>query len=105
MKKNYKSDAFEAIHQLATGLHKVGVIDKKTLQEFDSACLTPVEPLAPAEIRQLRERENISQSVFAHYLNISANQLSEWERGVKKPSGTALKLLSLVQHKGLDAIA
>ncbi len=31
--------------------------------------------------------------------------ISEWERGVKKPSGTALKLLSLVQHKGIEVIA
>lgn|SRR3712207_1786526 len=101
----YISPASASVHQLMSEIYEARLIDKKTMQHFDQTCLTTVTPLAPEEIRQLRERENISQSVFAHYLNISANQLSEWERGVKKPSGTALKLLSLVQHKGLDAIA
>ncbi|MDY6216819.1 helix-turn-helix domain-containing protein [Actinobacillus porcinus] len=49
--------------------------------------------------------ENFSQAVFANYLNISAKLVSEWERGVKKPSGTALKLLTLVQNKGIEVIA
>ena len=101
----YISPASAAVHQLMSDIFNAGLIDKKTMQNFDRTCLTPVEPLAPDEIRQIREKENVSQSVFAYYLNISANQLSEWERGVKKPSGAALKLLSLVQHKGLDAIA
>ncbi|EGY32882.1 LOW QUALITY PROTEIN: XRE family transcriptional regulator [Aggregatibacter actinomycetemcomitans serotype e str. SC1083] len=43
--------------------------------------------------------------VFAHYLNVSKNLVSDWERGIKKPSGAALKLLTLVQHKGIEAIA
>ncbi|MCT8517925.1 DNA-binding transcriptional regulator [Glaesserella parasuis] len=75
------------------------------MQSFDKRCLTPVKTLAPNEIREIREKENFSQAVFAHYLNVSSNLVSEWERGVKKPSGAALKLLSLVQHKGISAIA
>ncbi|MCT8608259.1 DNA-binding transcriptional regulator [Glaesserella parasuis] len=75
------------------------------MQSFDKRCLTPVKTLTPNEIREIREKENFSQSVFAHYLNVSSNLVSEWERGVKKPSGAALKLLSLVQHKGISAIA
>jgi hypothetical protein len=39
------------------------------------------------------------------YLNISKNQVSAWERGTKKPSGTALKLLTIVKNKGIEAIA
>ncbi|MDO9794790.1 DNA-binding transcriptional regulator, partial [Glaesserella parasuis] len=80
-------------------------VDKTTMRSFDKRCLTPVKTLAPNEIREIREKENFSQAVFAHYLNVSSNLVSEWERGVKKPSGAALKLLSLVQHKGISAIA
>ncbi|QIW15818.1 transcriptional regulator [Pasteurellaceae bacterium RH1A] len=100
----YKSPANAAIHELMSDLHDIGLVDKVTMQQFDQACLTPVKSLEPSEIRQLRERENFSQSVFARYLNVSSNLVSEWERGVKKPSNTALKLLSLVQHKGIEAI-
>ncbi|MBN6711622.1 helix-turn-helix domain-containing protein [Haemophilus haemoglobinophilus] len=59
----------------------------------------------PDEIRQVRENAQISQTVFAHYLNVSKNLLSDWERGVKKPSGAALKLLTLAKNKGIDVIA
>jgi putative transcriptional regulator len=85
-------------------LHEVGAVDKRTMREFDEACLVPVVPLAPAEIRAIREQEHISQPVFARYLNVSKNLVSDWERGVKKPSGAALRLLTVVREKGLSAI-
>lgn len=69
------------------------------------ACLTAVEPMTPEEIRSIREREHVSQPVFARYLNVSKGLVSDWERGVKKPSGPALRLLTVVQKKGLEAIA
>jgi len=86
-------------------LHEVGAIGKRTMREFDDACLTPVRVLTPQEIRQIRERERISQPVFARYLNVSKNLVSDWERGVKKPGGPALRLLTVVQKRGLEALA
>lgn len=75
------------------------------MREFDAACLTPVQLLSAAQIKSLRLREHISQPVFAHYLNVSKNLVSDWERGVKKPGGPALRLLTVIQAKGLEAIA
>lgn len=49
--------------------------------------------------------EDVSQSVFASYLNVTKDSVSKWERGEKKPAGPSLKLLSLVERKGLDGIA
>lgn len=105
MVKKYRSDAFAAIHETMEGLHELGAIDKRTMREFDEACLTPVQALAPDEIRQIRQREHISQPVFARYLNVSKNLVSDWERGVKRPGGPALRLLTVIQKKGLQAIA
>jgi putative transcriptional regulator len=93
------------VHKTALGLHKAGVFDKATMREFDALCLTPVEQLSPAEIRALREREQVSQPVFAHYLNVRKDAISKWERGEKRPDGPSLKLLNLVKAKGLRAIA
>lgn len=104
MSEVYKSDMMAAVHQMMDGFHQSGAIDKQTMRDFDTACLTPVLPLAPEEIRAIREREHISQPVFARYLNVSKNMVSDWERGVKKPGGPALRLLTLVQKKGLQAI-
>jgi putative transcriptional regulator len=94
-----------ALHETAADLHEAGLIDKKTMRDFDESCLTPVAPLTPDEIRALREREHVSQTVFANYLNVTPNLVSKWERGEKKPSGPALKLLSLVERHGLTAVA
>ena len=101
----YKSDAFAAIHETAAGLHETGVIDKQTMRRFDESFLTPVADLTAREIRAIREHEQVSQSVFAHYLNVSITSVSQWERGEKKPAGPSLKLLSLVKKKGLASVA
>lgn len=86
-------------------LHEAGAVSKQTMREFDAAFLTPVEAISPADIRLLRQREHLSQPVFARYLNVSRNLVSDWERGVKKPGGPALRLLTVIQKKGLQAIA
>ena len=61
--------------------------------------------LAPDDIRAIRLNEHISQPVFARYLNVSKNLVSDWERGIKKPGGPALRLLTVIQKKGLGVIA
>ena len=55
-------------------------------------------------IQAMREQAGVSQAVFVRYLNVSTKLVSDWERGVKRPSGPSLKLLSLVKAKGLEAI-
>lgn len=105
MAKNYRSEAFAAIHETMEALHDAGAVDKQTMREFDTACLTPLTPLAPEEIRAIREREHLSQPVFARYLNVSKNLISDWERGIKKPGGPALRLLAIIQKNGVQAIA
>ena len=105
MTTRYRREAFAAIYETMDALHEVGAIDKKTMREFDEACLTTVLLLSPEEIKSIRLRERISQPVFARYLNVSKNLVSDWERGVKKPGGPALRLLTVVGEKGLKAIA
>lgn len=95
----------EVTHETAQGLHNAGLMDVTTLREFDALCLTPVEPLTPAEIKEIRLHEKVSQPVFAMYLNTSASTIKKWETGEKHPQGTSLKLLTLVKNKGLTAIA
>ena len=104
MANQYRSDALASIHETMEALHEVGAIDKQTMREFDETCLTPVEPLSPEAIRALREREHLSQPVFARYLNVSKNLVSDWERGIKRPGGPALRLLTVIEKKGIQAI-
>ncbi len=105
MLNTFRSAAHSSVHETMEALHETGAIDKQTLREFDETCLTPVQPMSPEQIRELRLRENISQPVFARYLNVSKNLVSDWERGVKKPGGPALRLLTVIQKNGLLAIS
>ena len=66
MSKKYRSDAMAAIHETTEALHDVGAVDKQTMRRFDEACLTPIRPLRAEEIKAIREREHVSQTVFAN---------------------------------------
>jgi putative transcriptional regulator len=100
-----KSPILEAVHETAKGLHKAGVMDRVTLREFDQLCLPPIEPLQPDQIKKIREASHVSQAVFARLLNTSLSTVQKWEIGQKRPTGTALKLLHLVQKRGLEVVA
>ncbi|MDP1946981.1 MAG: DNA-binding transcriptional regulator [Nitrospirota bacterium] len=100
-----KSAILDAVHSTAKGLHRAGVMDQVTLREFDRLCLPPIAPLEPAQIKQIREASRVSQAVFAALLNTSLSTVQKWEIGQKRPTGTALKLLHLVQERGLKAVA
>ncbi len=102
--KTYPSKVMGAIHETASGLHKTGIMDKQTMREFDELCLTPILPLSADDICEIRNRECMSQAVFARYLNVTTGLVSQWERGVKCPSGASLKLLNIVKNKGIEAI-
>jgi putative transcriptional regulator len=103
-KRTYRSDALRSAHLAAQDLHAIGAIDKATMRGFDRACLTDVEPLAPDDIRRIRDEANMSQTIFALTLNVAPSLVSQWERGEKKPSGPSLKLLNLADKKGVMAI-
>jgi putative transcriptional regulator len=94
----------ETVHETAKGLHRAGVMDAKTMREFDALCLPPVKNLSPAQIKRLRTRNKASQAVFAAYLNTSPSTVQKWEQGQKKPNGPSLKLLNLIEQKGLEAL-
>lgn len=100
-----RSPIVEAVRDTARGLHKAGLVDQVTLRELDPLWLAPMEPLEPAEIKRIRESAHVSQAVFARLLNTSLSTVQKWEIGQKKPAGTALKLLHLVQKRGLEAVA
>lgn len=104
MVRKTRSPILDAVHETASGFHDAGMMDKMTMRKFDRLCLPPVEPLQPEEIRQIREKSHVSQAVFAAMLNTSLSTVQKWEVGQKHPTGTALKLLHLVQNKGLEII-
>jgi putative transcriptional regulator len=92
------------IHEAARDLLDAGVIDVITMREFDALCVKPVRKYKPAQIRRIRAKSRSSQAVFAAMLNVRKATVAAWEQGTKSPSGPALKLLEIVERKGLEAL-
>lgn len=99
-----RSDAFEAIHSAAKALHSVGVIDKKTMRDFDSSCIK--RPAFTArDVLRIRQKEHLSQEVLARYMGITKSTVVKWESADNTPSPMAQRLLKVIDEQGISAIA
>lgn len=94
----------QEMHETASGLHSIGLISKRRMAEYDALCNLGVAEMPPKKIKSLREASQLSQAVFAAVLNTSISTVQKWEIGDKKPSGPSLKLLSLIERKGLEVV-
>lgn len=92
------------MYETARGLHDLGLVNTETLREFDASRLPKLKRFAATDIKRSRLKAKTSQAVFAAYLNTSVSTVQKWEIGDKKPSGPALKLLNIVERKGLKAL-
>lgn len=97
------------IVEMAEGLNRLGMmsdteLEQTTLRMLGREALPKVAPMSPGEIAKVREKAGVSQSVMAGYLNVGTTTVSQWERGMRRPTGTALKLLHVVKAKGLEVL-
>jgi putative transcriptional regulator len=102
MKK--QSNILDAVHGTASDLHRLGFINKHSMERYDALCGPPVPDYSPDQIKSLRERYRISQAVLASILNISLSTIQKWEIGEKHPGGPSQKLLNILDRKGLEAM-
>ena len=100
----YRSPIAAAMHESVRDMFEFGLVDKKTMREFDVRCLTQTDDLTARDIVAMREEAGVSQAVFARALNVTTDYVSKIERGAKRPTGSTLKLLALVRRKGFEAI-
>ncbi len=98
------SRILEEVLEGARGLNRLGFIDKRRMNEYEALCLPPIPAYDSARIRSLRRRLKISQAVMASVLNTSLSTVRKWEQGDKQPSGPSLKLLNLLDRKGLEGV-
>jgi putative transcriptional regulator len=99
-----KTDILAAVHETAKDLHELGFIDKRKMHKYNLLCLQPIPDYDSKKIRKLRSQLHLSQSVLAAVLNTSLSTVQKWEIGEKHPSGSSLKLLHLLERKGLEAV-
>jgi putative transcriptional regulator len=97
------------IVEMTRDQHRLGMVDdaelaQTTLRMLSRDALPKVAPLSPAEIVEVRERAGVSQAVLAGFLNVATQTVSQRERGTRRPTGTALKLLHVVRAKGIETL-
>ena len=103
-KHKKKEQVLSAVHETASDLHRLGFIDKRKMQKYDALCMEPIPEYDAERIRALRKKLRLSQAVLAAVLNTSVSSVRKWEAGDKKPSGPSLKLLNLIERKGLESV-
>ncbi len=99
--KSRKDNILNTVHATAKGLERIGLIDKRAMRKYDLLCLKEIPDYTPSKIRSLRKRYNISQAVLAAVINTSLSTVSKWEAGEKHPNGPSLKLLNILDTKGI----
>jgi putative transcriptional regulator len=75
--QKFTSDAVAVIHASAAAFQNLGAIDQSTMRKFDESCLSMPGTLAPQQIKAIRERADVSQPVFAMYLNTSESTVQK----------------------------
>lgn len=98
-------DRLERMQAMAQRFSDNGSIDQLTMRKIDALAISAKrEEMTAARIQKLRQRERISQAVLATVLNMSSESVQKWEQGKTKPQGAALRLLNIIDEKGIAAV-
>jgi putative transcriptional regulator len=58
--------------------------------------IVPVKEYSNKEIREIRMKAGMTQSVFASYMGVSKKTVEAWEGGRSHPNGPAFRLLEVL---------
>ena len=98
-----EDDVLATAHGLAAALHRVGVMNELNMRDMDRLCLPPRPDYGGPEVRRIRAATRMSQPVFARLLGVDKSAVAQWERGAKRPSGPALRLLEVLDPNKPDS--
>ena len=62
----------------------------------------PVKEYTNKEIREIRMKAGMTQSVFAAYMGVSKKTVEAWECGRTHPTGPVFRLLDVLTAEDLD---
>ncbi|MGC8475231.1 MAG: helix-turn-helix domain-containing protein [Acetobacteraceae bacterium] len=91
-----EADILATAHRLGRALHGVGALDAAGMEALDQLCLPPRPAYDGAEVRRIRAATGLSQPLFARLLGVAKSAVAQWERGAKRPSGPAQRLLEML---------
>ena len=59
--------------------------------------ILPIKEYSNTEIRAIRMKAGMTQSVFASYMGVSKKTVEAWEAGTNRPSGAASRILTMME--------
>ncbi len=93
MKKSVK----DAIGTTVQDMIDAGLKSSFTVKELNAfGVIIPEITITPNQIKKIRQKTKLSQSVFAKLLNVSPSSVRQWEQGKRKPTGSTKVLLELL---------
>jgi putative transcriptional regulator len=101
LKRRHDVKKNKLFEDLKSGLEEAIAYEQGKIDLKTTAFEIPEAPpaLSKKKIKDLRENTlGVSQPIFALLLGVSAAAVKAWEQGNKKPSGTARRLMQLVEN-------
>lgn len=56
------------------------------------------------QVANFRHQFGLTQGDLAHLLNVSRKTVESWEQGIRRPSGTAMRMMQLLEDEALSRI-
>ncbi len=98
-----EDEALATAHGLAVALHRVSAMDALEMCDMDRLCLPPQPECISGQVKRIRAATRMSELVFARPLGVDKSAVAQWERGAKRRSGPALRLLEVLDPDKPDS--
>ncbi len=102
-KKYASPEVIECVENALNGIAAVKDVSA-SLRDIEKLKIPAPQPFSAKMIAALRENIKVSQAVLAVMLNVKVTTVQKWESGVNEPSGSSLRLLSILKKNGPSAI-
>ncbi|EPF25216.1 hypothetical protein HMPREF1221_02300 [Treponema socranskii subsp. paredis ATCC 35535] len=88
-----------------TGLNEAVAIERGELKGRKTVYeIQPVKKYDNAEIKRIRTSVGMTQVLFAQYMGVSNKTVESWEKGTNHPTGTACRLISMLENKTFEIL-
>ena len=86
-------------NDLQEGLNQAIAYEKgKGKAKIKRFVILPVKKYTNEEIRNIRNKSGMTQTVFANYMGVSKKTVEAWETGRTHPTGPAYRLLDILEQ-------
>lgn len=90
---------------LMTSLNEAIAIERGELKGRRTVYeIQPVKKYDNAQIKRIRNSVGMTQVLFASYMGVSCKTVEAWENGVNHPTGSACRLISMLENKTFESL-